>query len=158
MNLQNKTNQKGFTIVELLIVIVVIGILAAISIVAYNGIQNRAKASQRQADANGIVKVAEAVNARADSTGYPTSAADFALGDAKLPANVAVNVVTGASTATTLSSTTGPTESGGTKTYIVRSCGANVGLIVYYWDPSVSSGNQKTVAAGSAVLNGSNQC
>lgn len=37
---------KGFTIVELLIVIVVIAILAAISVVAYNGIQNRAKNSQ----------------------------------------------------------------------------------------------------------------
>ena len=36
----------GFTIVELLIVIVVIAILAAISIVAYTGIQDRAKASQ----------------------------------------------------------------------------------------------------------------
>lgn len=35
--------QKGFTIVELLIVIVVIGILAAITIVAYNGIQVRAE-------------------------------------------------------------------------------------------------------------------
>mgnify|MGYP003150325730 CR=1 FL=1 len=34
---------QGFTIVELLIVIVVIAILAAISIVAYNGIQTRAK-------------------------------------------------------------------------------------------------------------------
>lgn len=33
----------GFTIVELLIVIVVMGILAAITIVAYNGIQDRAK-------------------------------------------------------------------------------------------------------------------
>jgi prepilin-type N-terminal cleavage/methylation domain-containing protein len=33
---------RGFTIVELLIVIVVIAILAAISIVAYNGIQSRA--------------------------------------------------------------------------------------------------------------------
>ena len=40
----NRLNkQQGFTIVELLIVIVVIAILAAISIVAYNGIQNRAK-------------------------------------------------------------------------------------------------------------------
>ena len=35
-------NKSGFTIVELLIVIVVIAILAAITIVAYNGIQNRA--------------------------------------------------------------------------------------------------------------------
>ena len=34
--------QTGFTIVELLIVIVVIGILAAITIVAFNGVQNRA--------------------------------------------------------------------------------------------------------------------
>jgi len=38
--------QKGFTIVELLIVIVVIGILAAITIVAYNGFQQRAKNAQ----------------------------------------------------------------------------------------------------------------
>jgi len=38
-------NQHGFTIVELLIVIVVIAILAAITIVAYNGIQDRARVS-----------------------------------------------------------------------------------------------------------------
>lgn len=36
---------KGFTIVELLIVVVVIGILATITIVAYNGIQGRAQAA-----------------------------------------------------------------------------------------------------------------
>lgn len=40
---------KGFTIVELLIVIVVIGILAAITIVAFNGVQDRARTSSSQA-------------------------------------------------------------------------------------------------------------
>ena len=42
------TGKRGFTIVELLIVIVVIGILAAITIVAFNGVQNKAKASAAQ--------------------------------------------------------------------------------------------------------------
>jgi prepilin-type N-terminal cleavage/methylation domain-containing protein len=50
---------KGFTIVELLIVIVVIGILAAITMVAYNGIQTRAKDSQRKSDIALITKALE---------------------------------------------------------------------------------------------------
>ncbi|OYX43366.1 hypothetical protein B7Y94_01490 [Candidatus Saccharibacteria bacterium 32-49-12] len=47
---------RGFTIVELLIVIVVIGILAAISIVAYNGVSEKARDSERRADAASIAK------------------------------------------------------------------------------------------------------
>lgn len=42
--------QSGFTIVELLIVIVVIAILAAITVVAYTGIQNRANDTAVQAN------------------------------------------------------------------------------------------------------------
>jgi prepilin-type N-terminal cleavage/methylation domain-containing protein len=41
---------KGFTIVELLIVIVVIGILAAITVVAYRGVQSRANDTAIQSD------------------------------------------------------------------------------------------------------------
>ena len=57
MRLDSSVKRQGFTIVELLIVIVVIAILAAISIVAYNGIQERAKAS---AVADGIKKIDKA--------------------------------------------------------------------------------------------------
>lgn len=52
----NNKQQTGFTIVELLIVIVVIGILAAITIVAYSGIQDRARATQTNAGLNDILK------------------------------------------------------------------------------------------------------
>jgi len=48
--------RTGFTIVELLIVVVVIAILAAITIVAYNGIQNRTYDSAVQQDINNFVK------------------------------------------------------------------------------------------------------
>lgn len=47
---------SGFTIVELLIVIVVIAILAAISIVAYNGIQGRARDSERKTELASLKK------------------------------------------------------------------------------------------------------
>jgi len=70
-----KSKERGFTIVELLIVIVVIAILAAITIVAYNGIQNRANTSSAQSAANTLSKKAEAYNA--DQGHYPANATAF---------------------------------------------------------------------------------
>lgn len=55
--------QAGFTIVELLIVIVVIAILAAISVVAYTGIQERARDAQRLQDMATIKKALLMYNA-----------------------------------------------------------------------------------------------
>ena len=72
-NIKTITKDRGFTIVELLIVIVVIGILAAITIVAYNGVQNRARTTQNDTNAREIANKAEAY--AADNNGaYPTVA------------------------------------------------------------------------------------
>src|SRR5256885_15932205 len=68
----HKPKQGGFTIVELLIVIVVIGILATLVIVTFTGIQQRARNTKRQTDINAIASHVEAYFA--DTGKYPTLA------------------------------------------------------------------------------------
>ena len=63
--------RRGFTIVELLIVIVIIGILAAITIVAFNGVQNKAKLASINADVAGAAKQLELF--RVEKSAYPAS-------------------------------------------------------------------------------------
>lgn len=57
MNGRSSRFKSGFTIVELLVVIVVIGILAAITIVAYGGIQNRATIASLSSDLSNAAKI-----------------------------------------------------------------------------------------------------
>ena len=68
ISLKNKS--KGFTIVELLIVIVIIGILATLVIVTFTGIQKKARDSQRQTDINAVDSHVEAFYAQYGF--YPT--------------------------------------------------------------------------------------
>lgn len=65
-----RKKQSGFTIVELLIVIVIIGILAGLVIVTFVGIQQRARNSERQTDINSIASQLEGYFA--DNSGYPS--------------------------------------------------------------------------------------
>lgn len=124
--------QKGFTIVELLIVVVIIAILAAITIVAYNGIQARANSSAALATANTL---ARKVNAYYTLSGqYPTGVTNFtglkgasALGayaESTLPAN-GVNV--GA-----------PSNTNGANTVQVELCTG--GVRITPWDFQKSGG------------------
>ena len=88
MNKSISASKQGFTIVELLIVIVVIAILAAISIVAYNGIQARGKNSAAQSSATAIVKKAEIYKVEVGNyplgmsnlTGAPSTATYYVTG------------------------------------------------------------------------------
>lgn len=71
--------QYGFTIVELLIVIVVIGILAAITIVAYNGVQQKARNTQTQLAMASYAKAM--ILYGQDKGSYPLPAYYTCLGD-----------------------------------------------------------------------------
>ncbi|HRN90085.1 MAG TPA: type II secretion system protein [Candidatus Saccharibacteria bacterium] len=135
-SLRNK--ESGFTIVELLIVIVVIGILAAITIVSYTGITTQANNAAYQQDASSIVSVSDAFYARTNA--YPTTSADFtnASNYTKLPANITVAVTSGTVTGSvgadpcTAGSQTWAvcTNSSGVKSYSATVCAA--GVTVYY--------------------------
>jgi prepilin-type N-terminal cleavage/methylation domain-containing protein len=65
-----KARESGFTIVELLIVIVVIGILAALVIVTFSGIQQKARDTKRQTDIKAIHGHLESYYAQ-NGSGYP---------------------------------------------------------------------------------------
>ncbi len=141
-NIKNIKDQKGFTIVELLIVIVVIAILAAITIVAYNGIQNRAKSSSGQSLAANIAKKAEAFNTIQSS--YPTTVDAFASGpkEAILDDSGAALSVTTDQTLATFGQTNDAAGANGGKRVAYRYCAASgtgptakaEGAVVYWFD------------------------
>lgn len=127
-------SQKGFTIVELLIVIVVIGILAAITIVAYNGIQNRAKATSGQNLASQVAKKAEAYNTI--ENGYPTTVAAFAtVPESKLDNAAAVLGAT---------VTAATADSGKAVGYVATATGG----CVSWWDYAATTAVAKYIRVG----------
>ena len=126
--------QKGFTLVELLIVIVVIAILASISIVSYVGIQDRARASKAKMNAASAKKVAEAYYSQNNT--YPTAVSHFRSGLITLPPGVELPAPA------SLNSTTG--ENGVVYRY-VGSSGNATGACVYYWDFTIKNRSEVTL-------------
>ena len=147
-NIKKMQAEKGFTIVELLIVIVVIGILAAIVIVAYNGIQDRSKNTKYQTDATALQKGAEAVNA--DLGSYPTGTDAATLTTSfnssatfKVPSGVGVAYVTAApDDADAITAADGTT-----RTYSVDPCTSG-GVKIFY---PVRGGSLATLSVGNTT-------
>ena len=153
------TNSKGFTIVELLIVIVVIAILAAITIVAYNGIQNRAHTTAQKTAAENVAKKIESYNAI--KSGYPAYAAT-ATGSPTGPLTAALNGVTDSSLTGSglVLSSAAPAATASDGTVTVYLCGATAapsstvpvsGFYVSIYDRTISPAAANPVQAGGTV-------
>jgi len=87
-HLSRRQKQHGFTIVELLIVIVVIGILAAITIVSFNGVSARAtfaKEKSEMATINKAIRLYYSENGTYPSTGGTNTWSGFGQGQNFVP-------------------------------------------------------------------------
>jgi len=146
--------EKGFTIVELLIVVVVIAILAAITIVSYNGITNRANSSAAQSTAAALQKKIELFAADGPTGQYPKVTSDL-TGAA---ASTTYAVPAAGSLKFTAQPGTAPDAATGKNTVQYQPCGtggtvasamtAVNGAKIVWWDFTKSTGQATTISVG----------
>jgi prepilin-type N-terminal cleavage/methylation domain-containing protein len=67
LSVRPKGNRRGFTLIELMVVVAVIGILTAIAIPLYTNMQLRARVAKAQADARALVSAISVYSAHMQS-------------------------------------------------------------------------------------------
>lgn len=150
-NTIHNKSKSGFTIIELLIVIVIIGILAAIMVVSYSGVTQRANNSTAEDAANMVARKLESFKSETGAYAYDVSSLTSAHGK---PYHI------DATTVTFDLATTQPTTP---KTVKILRCGttpnatqANIsstnnnirGARVYYWTYTNGGNANSYVAVG----------
>jgi type II secretion system protein G len=103
-------NTKGFTLIELMIVVVIIGILAAIAIPNFISMQDRAKESSVKANMHTVQLAIEDFAVQNDGT-YPVAADDAAV-QANCPSNAYPNNPFNTAVAMTMDWAAAPAASG----------------------------------------------
>jgi type IV pilus assembly protein PilA len=130
------TNQKGFTLVELLVVITIIAILSVIGVTIFSGVQKNARDTRRKADIDSIAKALEANKVPTSSTYVNLTGSAFGGG------SVPTDSGNGSNTYCVYSSATAPIT-GPTTAWTGATC------------PSVGSNTANSVISTAVTLVGS---
>lgn len=72
--IRHQMKKKGFSLIELLIVIAIIAILSGVGLASFSGTQKRGRDARRQADLESVRSALELYRADNSSTGYPNPA------------------------------------------------------------------------------------